>query len=508
MRYLWTALATVCITLAPLQNASADDSLASKVAPFVDDQTVAILHFDVAHADVAKIQQLLRSLSGDPDSSNRYAAALVSWLPRFVKAGGTEVYLVFSMTNWQRDPCFAIVPLASGVDPKEMLAVLGTVPAFKELVRTPIGNSAIFVGGPESLERVKNIKPVERKEITKALSALGSGTIQLVFMPPADTRRLIEEVVPTLPAELGGGSVKVLTRGLGWAAAALDISGTPSFRLVVQSEDASRAIDLANFWKTNLERVSKNPAALAVLPDLPSMEKSLIPSVAGDRLSLTLDGEKLPGLFKPLLQRMQDQSDRMASINKLKQLGLAVHNYYDVNKALPTFANFGPNGKPLLSWRVLLLPFVGQQKLYQEFHLDEPWDSEHNKKLIPRMPEIFKTPGYAGGEHGMTTYLAPLAENAIWTGTAAKVKLSDITDGTSNTILLIDAADNLGVPWTKPADYAYDPKHAAAGLSQRFDMRALVLRADGSVGLLPAKMEAAKILALFTRNGGEVSNDP
>jgi hypothetical protein len=194
-------------------------------------------------------------------------------------------------------------------------------------------------------------------------------------------------------------------------------------------------------------------------------------------------------------------------MNKLKQLGLAIHNYYDVNKALPTYASFSPDGKPLLSWRVHLLPFLGEEKLYREFHLDEAWDSEHNKKLIARIPAVFKTPGYPGSERGMTTYLAPLGENAVWTGTSAKVKLSDITDGTSNTVLLIDAADKLGVPWTKPADYAYDLKKPAAGLSRRFDKRTLILMADASVSLLPALLDPAKILAMFTRNGGEVIVD-
>ncbi len=83
MRYLWPALATLCMTLAPLQNAGADDSLAARLARFVDDQTAVVVHIDVAHADVAKIEQLLKSASGNSNGAN-YAATLVSWLPRFI----------------------------------------------------------------------------------------------------------------------------------------------------------------------------------------------------------------------------------------------------------------------------------------------------------------------------------------------------------------------------------------------------------------------------------------
>ena len=76
--------------------------------------------------------------------------------------------------------------------------------------------------------------------------------------------------------------------------------------------------------------------------------------------------------------------------------------------------------------------------------------------------------GLPGGDTCLTSYLAPVATNAMWTGTAATVKLQDVTDGTSNTIFLVDAADKLAVPWTKPADYRYDPKDPAAGLAYRY----------------------------------------
>src|SRR5260370_4929892 len=74
-------------------------------------------------------------------------------------------------------------------------------------------------------------------------------------------------------------------------------------------------------------------------------------------------------------------SDRQCA-NNLKQIGLALHNYNDAYARLPAVANFDKQGKPLLSWRVHLLPFIEQEDLYKEFHLDEPWDSEHNKQLI------------------------------------------------------------------------------------------------------------------------------
>src|SRR5690606_10896708 len=96
------------------------------------------------------------------------------------------------------------------------------------------------------------------------------------------------------------------------------------------------------------------------------------------------------------------------------------------------------DGTPLLSWRVHILPFLGEQSLYDQFHLDEPWDSPHNTRLIARMPEVYRCPGADRDEGGTTTYLVPRGEGTIFPG-ARGVPPEEITDGTSNTLLVVDA---------------------------------------------------------------------
>lgn len=82
------------------------------------------------------------------------------------------------------------------------------------------------------------------------------------------------------------------------------------------------------------------------------------------------------------------KKDHEIAVNKLKQFGLACQNYHDTNDALP--GNIADkDGKPLLSWRIAILPFIEQQALYEQFKRDEPWDSEHNKKLIEKMPKLY-----------------------------------------------------------------------------------------------------------------------
>jgi Protein of unknown function (DUF1559) len=149
---------------------------------------------------------------------------------------------------------------------------------------------------------------------------------------------------------------------------------------------------------------------------------------------------------------------RQQSQSNLKQIALALHNYHDTHNQFP-FPAVGKGGfplsvtgfKPLFSWRVGLLPFLEQDALFKQFKLDEPWDSEHNKKLIPLMPKVYAAPG-SKAEPGYTHYQIFTGRNALDVG----ARLASIPDGTSNTFGPVEAAEP--VIWTKPADMAYDPK--------------------------------------------------
>ena len=191
------------------------------------------------------------------------------------------------------------------------------------------------------------------------------------------------------------------------------------------------------------------------------------------------------------------------SVTNLNWIGLAMHNYHDTHKSFPAVANFDKSNRALLSWRVHLLPYLEQGPLYDQFHLDEPWDSEHNKKLIARMPPVFDSPGRKGRKPGTTTYVVPVGQSTVFTGTNKQSSVADIRDGTSNTILVLDAAEKHAVTWTKPDDLAYDPSSISAALFGRFGETGLACFCDGSVHRLPKTLEDGSLNALFTRAGGE-----
>jgi hypothetical protein len=197
--------------------------------------------------------------------------------------------------------------------------------------------------------------------------------------------------------------------------------------------------------------------------------------------------------------RAREAALRRRSVNKLKQLALAMHNYHSVNGSFPAAAVFDKDGKPLLSWRVLLLPYLEEQKLYNDFHLDEPWDSAHNKKLLERMPKTYQLdiPGQKPNE---TVYVGLAGKGTVFDGKKG-VKITDITDGTSNTVMFVESAR--GVPWSKPEDLPYDPAKPLPKLGL-ISSGGSAAFCDGSVRFIATGTPEATIRALITRNGGEV----
>jgi hypothetical protein len=125
-----------------------------------------------------------------------------------------------------------------------------------------------------------------------------------------------------------------------------------------------------------------------------------------------------------------------------------MHTYASENGArLPAAAVFDKDGKPLLSWRVLILPYIEQDALYKEFHLDEPWDSDHNKKLLEKMPPLYGFGDENAANNHETHYQGFVGKGAFFDGMKG-IQVNDIRDGMSNTIMVVEA--KRAVPWSKP----------------------------------------------------------
>jgi RNA polymerase sigma factor (sigma-70 family) len=201
-------------------------------------------------------------------------------------------------------------------------------------------------------------------------------------------------------------------------------------------------------------------------------------------------------------QEKAEKSARQISANHLHELMTAMHNYLDVNGHFPPAAIYDKKGKALLSWRVLLLPYLEKDDLFKQFHLDEPWDSKHNKPLLAKMPKQYAPPlhGKTKVENG-TFYQVFVGKGTVFEG-AEGIAIADITDGTSLTIAIVEAAE--AVPWTKPADLPYDAKKPLPKLGGLFAKGFHAAFADGSVKWLKKDFDQTQMRIAITRNDAEV----
>lgn len=172
------------------------------------------------------------------------------------------------------------------------------------------------------------------------------------------------------------------------------------------------------------------------------------------------------------------KAELKAAQNNLKQIGIAFHGYADTHNDKWADDLTDKDGRVLLSWRVALLPYLDEEKLYKEFKLDEPWDSEHNKKLVARMPKIF-APVRGKAKPGATYYQRFVGKGAIFDQKGAAFTLPTLPDGTSNTALVVEAGNP--VIWTQPTDLPFNEKAPLPELGGLFAGDFHMLLGDGSV---------------------------
>ena len=220
------------------------------------------------------------------------------------------------------------------------------------------------------------------------------------------------------------------------------------------------------------------------------------------------------------------------SMDDLRNIGMAIHEFHATHEAFPASHSMDRDGKPLLSWRVHILPYLGEQALYEQFHLDEPWDSEHNMALIDQMPSQFLFP-MLDLETGKTVYLASSGEGSLFVAPqqasdeAPKgIGMAAILDGTSNTIMVVEAPQEQAVFWTEPSDFHWQSHESISEILQgdgsenenfvvgegdeiqrvprETSSEFLVLMADASVRRILPGVDEEVLQSLFSINDGTV----
>jgi len=283
------------------------------------------------------------------------------------------------------------------------------------------------------------------------------------------------------------------------------------------ANDPAAAEQVAKLWRDMPKIVAELGVQSSEVERAKNYSQLLIDTlpakVDGTRVTLSISSdaaqlEKLRAMLGEAAGKSMEVSWRRQRMNQFKELSVAMMNYYDVNKHLPPAAICDKSGKPLLSWRVAILPYLEQSELYNQFHLDEPWDSPHNAALIRKMPTVFADPEIhlrQLAREGKTTFKVPVGAETAFYNTVG-LDFREMRDGTSNTILVVEVPPSDAVEWTKPADWQVDLMHPKKGLehTDRDYFTTGFADAHTEIITLP-KIDDAKLRALLTRAGGEAA---
>jgi len=372
-------------------------------------------------------------------------------------------------------------------------------------------------GAIKFLDGLKAAKPAQAGPLADALALAATHTVVAGF-DFAPIRKALEGV-PDVPAEYGPLAELVkaeralITFDIGAKAAA-------SLKLTFFDADAVAKVEPATkkvvgmgraLLAATLKDKKRDAESKAVLdPLLGFLDAALEKGQTkrdGKVLAMTAGGE-VDAALKKSIDAFPDwaavMSARMQTSNNLKQIGLAMYSYHDANNALPQDI-VDKDGKAILSWRVELLPYMEQAKLYRQLDLTKPWDDAANKKFVEQMPKQFGVVGREPKEKGFTYFQSFASEKAQEGGSPLQVKgskrtLIGITDGTSNTLMVVEGAT--AVNWLKPGDLPYDPKKLPkVGNDGWF----FALFCDSSVRRMRIPKDEV-LKALITADGGEVVN--
>jgi hypothetical protein len=209
----------------------------------------------------------------------------------------------------------------------------------------------------------------------------------------------------------------------------------------------------------------------------------------------------------PAADSARMESPRRANcISNLRQIGLALHNYHDAHKRFPPAFIADEQGRPMHSWRVLVLPYLERTALYEAYRFEEPWDGPNNRRLLTEGVSVYRCPSDPSPPQ-MTSYVAIAGPGTAWDDPDGKA-LNAFSDGASSTILVVEIA-NSDIHWMEPRDLdirkiakQINPKNAI-GISSHHSGGANVVLADNGVRFLSDETTQKMLESLLTAAGGE-----
>ncbi|MEX0610954.1 MAG: DUF1559 domain-containing protein [Pirellulales bacterium] len=226
-------------------------------------------------------------------------------------------------------------------------------------------------------------------------------------------------------------------------------------------------------------------------------EKTLLGMILAGCLALLL--WHIPAEKRPEL--------RSRCANRLRHIGFALQEYHDAYGSFPPAYLADAGGKPMHSWRVLILPYLENRRLYAQYNFNEPWDGPNNRLLANQISDVFRCPSDNPAKPDETSYVAVVGPRTIWPGAESTV-FGDIPDGATKTVLVVEV-ENSGIHWMEPRDLDISALKPAARPGRKNPIASghpggpQAVMADASLRTLSKSMRRDTLEAFFTRDGGE-----
>ncbi|MDR1270757.1 MAG: DUF1559 domain-containing protein [Planctomycetaceae bacterium] len=401
-------------------------------------------------------------------------------------------------------------------------------------------------------------RQAERPDLLDAYNTVKGEPVQILFAVPSFVKKVVTELKPTVPESLiqqfpalETVDIPQLLNGLRFKAvglnpeqgkvrAVVEMESELDAKQIVKQTDSILTVASDEFLKylESLKKRNESPNGflydqenmwLTLYPEvfnektLAALKSQLLPKPDGKRFTITFDMENIGTLLSgsgiTLVKLIHTSHDIALAVQKklqcsnyIKSFLLAMHNYHDTVGKLPPAFTVDENGKPLHSWRVLLLPYLEQVDLYKSIRLDEAWDSEHNKQFHDKMPQVFKCPSCTQGNPKRdTVYCMVVGEKAVGRTDGKGIHFSKVTDGTSNTVCIVER--KTPVCWMSPEDVTFDVavkgiNKLPDGIGSEHDHCVNVGFLDGSTHVLQQNVALNVLEALLTIAGGESVSRP
>ena len=372
-------------------------------------------------------------------------------------------------------------------------------------------SKTVVLGSPESVKKMISAKQSGTPSESPLISQLQLAADYSAAVDVEAQHALIAPIIQMNPMMGMISNVKTLAVQFSTNANV----GDSLFEINLTALDAAMANGLGAVATMGL---NQGKAAISQLPEPPNANnsdkemhnfiKQLVASATviqqDDKIQLKVPMPKgfdrITTLLKPALMSARTAARDTQQRNVFKMIGLAFHNYESTYRAFPGAGRARLDAPVGLSWRVHLLPYLDQAPLYNQFKMDEPWDSEHNKALIEKMPLIYKSPGVE--EPGKTSIHVFTGPGSLFADDKTPA-LNQITDGTSNTLLAVLAGPDTAEIWTKPGGLDFDPENPIKALGNIISESFIGLLADGSVRTIDKNIDAKLLRRLIQMNDGE-----